>query len=376
MLETLPFANFVPGWARALRLQPESKVCLAMLPTPLHEWRPPCLEPVGFASCLIKRDDMSGGPDLGGNKVRKLELLLADAKARGCDTILTIGGIQSNHCRATAVAARLVGLDSSLILRVSDQHASDISDIGFGGNLLFGRLAGATVKTVTKRNYSRHGSDALLRVEEARLIAAGKRPYVVPVGGSTALAAWGYLAAVQELLDQLAGRPPIEHIVVACGSGGTATAIALGVRLAGLRTRVHAIAVCDTPEYFYAHAEQCAAELGVDLVEGGAVGLLTVHQGKGTGYGMSTAAELRTLTQTAAATGVTLDSTYTGKALHAFAELACAAPELFRETNVLFWHTGGAVGDAGGTLSGALAPMMPAGQVAPLLLADGIPGPE
>ncbi|KAG8458714.1 hypothetical protein KFE25_012912 [Diacronema lutheri] len=362
MLETVPFV--APSWARHLRAQPEASVCLGMLPTPVHAWRPPCLDAGGLRECLVKRDDLSGGVELGGNKVRKLELLLAEALAQGADTVVTIGGVQSNHARATAVGARLLGLDACLVLRVADRAAAE--PVGFAANLLFGRLAGATVRTVTKSEYAAHGSAALLRRQADALAAAGRRPFVIPVGGSCARGTWGYIAAVAELVEQLAGRPAPDHIVVACGSGGTACGLALGARLAGLRTRVHAVGVCDTPDAFYEHVARTAAELGVELGEGGARGLLTVHQGKGLGYALSTPAELGTIARTAAATGVTLDGAYTGKALHAFAQLACAEPRAFVGSSVLFWHTGGALAMTGGL--DALEPLMPAGQVGPLLI--------
>lgn len=363
LLETVPFVP--PAWSRSLLSPPEASVCLGMLPTPVHAFRPPCLVAAGLGACTIKRDDMSGC-ELGGNKVRKLELLLADALAEGADTVVTAGGIQSNHARATAVAARLVGLDAALILRVSDRLVSE--PVGFAGNLLFGRLAGATVRTVSKREYAAHGSAALLRMQADALLAAGRRPYVIPVGGSNALGTWGYLAAVEELRQQLGDQPAPDHIVVACGSGGTACGIALGVRLAGLPSRVHAICVCDSPTYFYEHIAHTAAQLGCALGDGGVEGLLTVHQGKGLGYALSTEAELRTIAETAASTGVTLDSTYSGKALHAFAQLAAADPDTFAGRSVLFWHTGGALGMAGGL--DAFEPLMPEGQVARLLSED------
>ncbi|CAI7773198.1 unnamed protein product, partial [Closterium sp. NIES-53] len=133
------------------------------------------------------RDDLSG-MELSGNKVRKLEFLLADALAKGADTLITIGGIQSNHCRATAVAARLAGLEAHLILRTSRALAD--SDPGLEGNLLVERMVGARVHLVTKEEYAKHGSEHLGNVLAQRLAAEGRKPYVIPVGGSNALGAW------------------------------------------------------------------------------------------------------------------------------------------------------------------------------------------
>ncbi|CAI5985606.1 unnamed protein product [Closterium sp. NIES-64] len=215
----------------------------------------------------IKRDDLSG-MELSGNKVRKLEFLLADALSKGADTLITIGGIQSNHCRATAVAARLAGLEAHLILRTSRALAG--SDPGLEGNLLVERMVGAKVHLVTKEEYAKHGSEHLGKVLAERLAAEGRRPYVIPVGGSNALGTWGYMEAVREIEQQLGrdeaggasafddiamacgrgeggGASGFDDIAMACGSGGTSAGLALGVHLSALSsTRVLAYSVGGT----------------------------------------------------------------------------------------------------------------------------------
>ncbi|KAL2896894.1 putative D-cysteine desulfhydrase 1 mitochondrial, partial [Bienertia sinuspersici] len=139
------------------------------------------------------RDDLSG-MQLSGNKVRKLEFLMADAVAQGADCIITIGGIQSNHCRATAVAAKYLHLDCFLILRTSKALLD--KDPGLTGNLLVERLAGAHVELVSKEEYAKIGSVgsalllALTNVLKERLIREGRKPYVIPVGGSNSLGTW------------------------------------------------------------------------------------------------------------------------------------------------------------------------------------------
>lgn len=182
-----PYA--APPWAGALSLQPRQRVRLAHLPTPIEPWTPPGLTDGGHAWLL--RDDLTGAA-LSGNKVRKLEFLLADALAKGCDTVLTCGGIQSNHARATAVAARQLGLDPILFLRTAQPE----SDPGLVGNLLLGRLVGATLRLITADEYRKR--DAFMADEAERLRAKGRRPYVIPEGGSNALGSWGYLQAVAE----------------------------------------------------------------------------------------------------------------------------------------------------------------------------------
>jgi D-cysteine desulfhydrase len=137
----------------------------------------------------IKRDDQSGS-DLSGNKVRKLEYLLAEAMASRCDTVITCGGIQSNHCRATAVAARRLGMDSVVFLRGERPASAD-------GNLLLDLLVGARPVFITPEDYARRGD--LMRAEAQRLAADGRRPYVIPEGGSNALGSWGYVGMLEEL---------------------------------------------------------------------------------------------------------------------------------------------------------------------------------
>ena len=179
-----------PAWAD-FPGAPTRRYNLARTPTPVHRWHLPGT-PDG-CEVYIKRDDLTG-MQLSGNKVRKLEFLLAEAMDRDADCVITIGGVQSNHCRATAVAARYLGLDSHLILRAPQSIAED-GDPGLVGNLLVERAVGANIHLVTKREYAAHGSVALAESLRRRLEREGKRPYVVPVGGSNAIGTWGYVDA-------------------------------------------------------------------------------------------------------------------------------------------------------------------------------------
>lgn len=158
---------------------------LANTPTPVQRLR--LIEPLLPARDLnmelwIKRDDFTGS-ELSGNKVRKLEFILADAVEQGCDTVVTIGGIQSNHCRATVAAANSLGLEAHVVLRTS-RLAVD-QDPGATGNLLVSRLANAHVHLVSKEEYARHGQKELGRRVVEELRAAGKKPYLIVVGGSS-----------------------------------------------------------------------------------------------------------------------------------------------------------------------------------------------
>jgi D-cysteine desulfhydrase len=334
---------------------------------------------------LVKRDDMTSGIELGGNKVRKLEFLLADAISQGCNSIVTIGGIQSNHCRATACAARSLGMEPHIILRTTAQpnHSttSQPSDsIGWTGNLLLDRMVGSQIYTCTPGEYGRVGSDALVQRLAHYLKFKHhlkKKVYPIPVGGSNALGTWGYIDAIHELQQQLSfvntqdphmATSRIDHIVVACGSGGTATGITLGANLCpSLRPlenqhissssttkssppQVHAVAVCDTPDYFYEHMTKIAQEMGFQPPDGRTVdqwmsSAVTIHSGKGLGYAKSTPDELKFCTEFAQTTGILLDPVYTGKALYYFlTNVVMANVEDYRDSTILFWHTGGALG--------------------------------
>lgn len=329
-----------PKWANLLNPVPNHKISLGLLPTPLHQFRPPGLP--DSVTMYIKRDDLTG-MQLSGNKVRKLEFLMSEAIERGHDSIITIGGIQSNHARATAVAAKLLGLECHLILRNSRTLAD--SDPGLIGNLMVNRLAGATIHQVTKEEYQQVGSKALVDQLARQLQSSGSNPYCIAVGGSTPLGTWGYLAAAQELIEQTAGQN-FTDVVLACGSGGTAAGMALGCHLSGSNLRVHAYGVCDTPDIFYHDIDALFEGMGAMpvLVGGTARDMLTVIQAKGSGYAMSSQEELKAVLDTSQATGIICDPVYSGKALYQMMRDITANKDEWAGRKVIFLHTGGLLG--------------------------------
>jgi D-cysteine desulfhydrase len=359
-----------PKWADHLPDLPSFRVALGSFPTPIvqldfksilqsnendsisqsdpHSQSPSELataQPVGDFELYVKRDDMTG-VELSGNKVRKLEFLLAEAVRNGHDCVVTIGGIQSNHCRATACAARQLGLDSHLILR-GDTKQLDSQSNGseaFVGNLLFNRMSGAHMHLVTKQEYKEYGSAALVETLTQRLREQGKNPYPIPVGGSNWLGTFGYIEFVDELMQQLDTlRLDITDVVVACGSGGTTAGVGLGMHLAHSGIKVHAFGVCDSPAEFYRVMRQDIFPAQVN--ESVAVeDLVEIDDAKGIGYALSTSEELEFIKLLAQKTGIITDPVYSGKAFHALVSKMRHCPSAFAGRKVLFIHTGGAFG--------------------------------
>lgn len=290
----------------------------------------------------MQRDDLTG-MQLSGNKVRKLEFLLAAAKEEGADCVITLGGIQSNHCRATAVAARYLNLDCYLVLGTSRTQVDE--DPGLTGNLLVERMVGAHIELVSKEEYRQVGSEALGLMLKERLIQKGRRPYVIPVGGSNSLGTWGYLETIREIEQQLKGGAcsPIgfDDIVMACGSGGTTAGLSLASHLSTLKARVHAYAVCDDPDYFYDYTQGLLDGLSANI---NSRDVVRIVDAKGLGYAMSTTEELKVVKNIAETTGIMLDPVYSGKALAGMLKDMMDNPEDWEGRKVLFIHTGGLLG--------------------------------
>jgi D-cysteine desulfhydrase len=290
----------------------------------------------------IKRDDATGGAEAG-NKVRKLEFLLADALRRGADVVLTCGGIQSNHARATALACASLGLGCVLFLRVPEPAGFVLP---WDGNVLLDRLAGAEVRVISREEYARRTS--VMESAAAELRANGRAPYVIPEGGSNGLGSLGYVDCMRETSEQLraglGGGGPFDVVVTACGSGGTAAGLALGAARFGVAKAVRAMAVCDDADYF----ERTIARIIEDArawdpsLEG--LASLTVDDSsKGPAYAVSTQEQRETIRLVARASGIVLDPVYTGKAMHGL-EGAVARGDIRRGARVLFVHTGGLPG--------------------------------
>ncbi len=311
-----------------------SKVELACLPTQIEELSS-LRERIGVR-VYIKRDDETGFL-LGGNKVRKLEYLLHEALEGKHDTVVTCGGVQSNHARATAVAARRLGMGSFLILRGPEESPLD-------GNLLLDRLVGGEVRFVTPEQYRER--DAVFREVEKELRVRGRKPYLIPEGGSNALGALGYAAMVGELKGQLMEKGlSLDAIICADGSGGTHAGLLLGRELFGLEAEVFGVNVCDDAPYFVerisAILEEARDRFG--LKGPGREEIRVIDGYVGRGYALNTREELSLIAELARTEGVILDGVYTAKAFRGMIEELRKNPGIFGKT-ILFLHTGGVLG--------------------------------
>jgi D-cysteine desulfhydrase len=309
-----------------------AKVHLAHLPTPVLRYA--MLDELVGTELWVKRDDMTGGAE-SGNKLRKLEYLLAAALAEGADTVVTCGAAQSNHARATALAASRLGLASVLYLRT--QNGADEPNTG---NLRLSRISGARIEFISTAEYAER--DELMRQDAARLAEAGHRAYVIPEGGSNGLGALGYVDVASELRQQQRlGLCPttFETVICACGSGGTAAGLALGVRHHQVATRVDAIAVCDDTPYFEQATRRIIDESRALRPELPTDPQLTVHDAyKGPSYGIMSDEQREFLELIARTSGLVLDPSYTGKALYGLSRFDT------KPARALFVHTGGLPG--------------------------------
>jgi D-cysteine desulfhydrase len=313
------------------------RVGLARLPTPIHKLER-MTELLGGPEIFIKRDDLTG-IGLSGNKIRKLEYLLAAAGEQGADTLITCGGIQSNHARATAVAAAQNGMNTVLVLRGESATPYD-------GNVLLDRLVDAEIRLVTPEQYAERIGE-IMEEMAAELRGAGRRPYIIPEGGSNPLGVWGYIRAAGEIGDQLEtmGLEP-DVIITAVGSGGTHAGLSIGRKLFDLSARVVGFNVCDTAEHFrtligrlatgtierYGLPVQVAAD-EIELIDGYV----------GRGYALSRPEELELIRTVARMEGLFLDPVYTGKAFFGLAD-QIRQGRFGKDHRILFVHTGGIYG--------------------------------
>jgi D-cysteine desulfhydrase family pyridoxal phosphate-dependent enzyme len=302
------------------------RIQFANLPTPVEAL--PRLSAVLGIHLLVKRDDLTDLA-LGGNKTRKLEFLLAEAQAHGARTLITAGAVQSNHCRQTAAAAARFGLGCILVL-AGAQPAE-----GASGNLLLDQILGAEIVWCQGEERT-----AVLQQTFDQAWAAGRRPYLIPYGGSNPIGAVAYAYALEELLGQ--GVTP-DWIVFPSSSGGTQAGLIAGARRSGYTGRILGISVDEPASEMQprlaALASETADRLGFKATFSPEEILINDHY-LGGGYGVMGAPEREAIQLFARNEGLLLDPVYTGRAAAGLIDLARQGTFKPSET-VLFWHTGG-----------------------------------
>lgn len=308
---------------------------LANLPTPLQLLSRLSAD-MGL-NIWMKRDDLTGTAT-SGNKIRKLEFCLAKAKAENCDTVITCGGIQSNHCRATAALCAKLGLQVHLILRGVSPESPD-------GNLLLDKIFGASISFVTDEEY--RSLDELFERVANQYIQRGNKPFMIPTGASDEIGLWGYIAACPELKRDFEEKEISPDVIfTATGSGGTQAGLILGNYIYELDCDIQSVNVCDDEAYFL-------NKIGGDLnkwqhcfdsdvpVETLPINIIDGYVGPG--YGRADEHVFDTIKRVARQEGILLDPVYTGKAFDAM--LTELKSDRFAGVkNVVFIHTGGVYG--------------------------------
>lgn len=334
----------------AVQLPDVPRVALGEYPTPL-EYAVRLSRLLGGPDIYIKRDD-TGALGLGGNKLRKLEYLLGDALAQRADAVITCGAGQSNHARLTAAAARKLGLQPYLVLRGTGTEEAQ-------GNLLLDRLLGAEIV------WTPDATPADL-MEAARQLAIslrreGRRPYVIPYGGSGPLGVLAYVRAAYELAEQARARGlTFDAIITSSSSGATQAGLALGRWLTGMPGRVWGMSADLGQEVLTEQVAQLAAQ-ATDLLGCGPLPhdeIVVFDRYVGEGYGQITDACREAILTLARTEGIFLDPVYTGKAMAGLMDLIDYGT-LRPGQSVVFFHTGGVpalFANAAGVLGEAAAP--------------------
>ena len=313
------------------------KITLANLPTPIQK-----LERLsrswGGPEIFVKRDDFTGS-EYSGNKIRKLEFSVAEAKRQGADFLITCGGVQSNHARATAVAATRLGMGSVLALRGEKPEEID-------GNLFLDLLVGAQIRYVSAEDYRNRIDEIMSEIAE-QLAAEGKRAYIIPEGASNAIGSFGYFSATAEILQQISEMQiQFDYIICADGSGGTHAGLLMGKKFFKLQAEIIGINVCDDADYFKEKVTRICRNASVQYrvpvtVQPDDVRVIDGYVGEG--YALNRQEEIDFIREIAELEGVILDPVYTGKAFFGVHD-QIQQGNFKKGEKILFIHTGGIFG--------------------------------
>lgn len=312
------------------------RISLARLPTPLVPMDRISAE-IGGPRIWLKRDDLTETAT-SGNKIRKLEFTVAQALEENATTLITCGGIQSNHCRATAIIARQLGLEAHLILRGRQPEQAD-------GNLLLDELAAAAITFVSRQQWDR--LDEVFDDLESQYRSQGKRPFSIPVGASDEIGLWGYIEAAGELGSDFASlNIDPGYVVSAAGSGGTLGGLIVGRQRYELKSEMYAFNVSDDKAWF---EQKIAADIDrwtdryQATVDRNDLAVNVIDGYVGPGYGRADQPVFDTIKRVARTEGVILDPVYTGKAFDAMVR-EMGKGRFVDTSDIVFVHTGGIFG--------------------------------
>lgn len=326
-----------------------NKLSLANLPTRIQKMERWSAE--SGKNIFIKRDDQTGS-EWSGNKIRKLEFAVKEAMDKGCNLLITCGGIQSNHCRATVSVATYLGMKSAVLLRISEQPPVE-------GNYFLDKLMGADVRFCSREEYSNNRAEIMQEMADG-YAAQGYRPYIIPEGASFGVGTMGYYYAMKEIVSQEEDMGiKFDTIVVATGSGGTAAGLQLANMLGGYGKKVYGVCVCDDEPYFQKICRQCALDCLPYLVKAGEISssraetfassmkesdFSFIEGYVGRGYALSRPEELEHIKRLARMEATVFDPVYTGKATYGMVSEMKSGGKLESSKNILFIHTGGLYG--------------------------------
>jgi D-cysteine desulfhydrase len=322
---------------------------LANTPTPIRPL--PRLSKSLGKNIWVWRDDLTGFVE-GGNKIRKLEFILWDAMNSGADHLITCGGPQSNHARATVFLGRQLGLEVTVVIREPKEGLNRSQPVN--ANWLLNKMAGANLEYVPFQDYQDQGAvyDPFLEASADRLRYQGKKPYLVGEGGSVPLGCFGYLTAVEEMLASWQrfgpGTKAPSALFHALGSGGTQAGLHIGMNLNGLNPEtLYAVNVCDTEAYFQKRVG-ALIDATIDRFQLSTQRqTLNIFDGHfGEGYGLASDEDLKFYMEMCRSEGLLLDPVYTGKAFQGMVREIKANPKRFGD-HVLFLHSGGAFAQFG-----------------------------
>jgi D-cysteine desulfhydrase family pyridoxal phosphate-dependent enzyme len=304
-----------------------NRLNFAHLPTPVEEL-PRLSKILDGPRLFVKRDDQTGLA-FGGNKTRKLEFLVAEAQAQGARMLISAGAIQSNHCRQTAAAAARFGLECTLVL-TGDMPSRP------SANLLLDKMFGVEIVNVLDRA----DRDRILQETFDKAVQAGKKPYLVPYGGSSPVGALGYAFAMEELVGQDV-KP--DWIVFGTSSGGTHAGLTLGKRIFGYQGEILGISIDESEEWLKNHVSALASdssELLGERIDFTPDDVMATEAYCQAGYGVLTDNEREAVKLFARYEGLLLDPVYTGRAAGGLVDLIRMGA-FKKEETILFWHTGG-----------------------------------